>query len=102
MKELPGLAEAPLGMPRNLSSIVATAQWVAYYRAQESERHDAIFRDPFARELAGDTGRRMATLDQPSRPIAWAVIVRTANIDGIVACAATKWGCDLVFVLSTR
>lgn len=89
------------GKPRSLSEdlSIATARWVAYYRALESERPDALFKDPFARELAGDSGYRMATLDSPSRPIGWAVSVRTALIDGLVADAATQWGCDVVFVL---
>ncbi|MGD0484992.1 MAG: hypothetical protein ABSB58_10150, partial [Gemmatimonadales bacterium] len=30
-----------------------TARWVAVHRAMESERPDALFRDPFARRLAG-------------------------------------------------
>jgi methyltransferase (TIGR00027 family) len=37
-----------------------TARWVAYLRALESERGDALFRDPYARELAGDRGREIA------------------------------------------
>src|SRR5438094_820564 len=31
-----------------------TALWVAIYRAQESERKDALFNDPYARRLAGE------------------------------------------------
>ena len=38
---------------RNVSD---TARWVAFYRAMESERPDAVFRDPFARRLAGERG----------------------------------------------
>jgi hypothetical protein len=33
-----------------------TARWVAVYRAMETERPDAHFRDPFARCLAGEQG----------------------------------------------
>jgi O-methyltransferase involved in polyketide biosynthesis len=36
---------------RNISD---TARWVAVYRARENERPDAVFRDPFARRLAGN------------------------------------------------
>ncbi len=39
--------------PQNISD---TAQWVAWYRALESERPDAWFRDPLARRLAGVRG----------------------------------------------
>ena len=46
------MAEEPKGM-RNISD---TALWVAVYRAMETDRPDAIFRDPFARKLAGERG----------------------------------------------
>jgi O-methyltransferase involved in polyketide biosynthesis len=36
-----------------IEHISDTARWVAFYRAMETERPDAIFRDPFARQLAG-------------------------------------------------
>ena len=38
---------------RNISD---TARWVAVYRAIESERPDAWFRDPLAKRLAGERG----------------------------------------------
>jgi methyltransferase (TIGR00027 family) len=34
--------------------IAQTARWTAAYRATETERPDALFRDPWARQLAGD------------------------------------------------
>jgi O-methyltransferase involved in polyketide biosynthesis len=37
-----------------------TAIWVAYYRARETERPDAMFRDPLARVLVGDRGEKIA------------------------------------------
>jgi methyltransferase (TIGR00027 family) len=37
-----------------------TARWVAHLRALETDRPDALFRDPFARRLAGERGRRIA------------------------------------------
>src|SRR5256885_832404 len=39
-------------MTSPLTHISDTARWVAVYRAMESERPDAIFKDPFARRLA--------------------------------------------------
>ena len=42
--------------PPPLRHISDTALWVAVYRAQESERTDAVFRDPYASTLAGDRG----------------------------------------------
>ena len=39
-----------------LTNVSDTARWVAMYRAMESERQDALFRDPYARSLAGLSG----------------------------------------------
>jgi O-methyltransferase involved in polyketide biosynthesis len=43
----------PESQIRNISD---TARWVAVYRARETERPDPVFRDPFARRLAGERG----------------------------------------------
>lgn len=40
-----------------IENISDTARWVAVYRAMETARPDAIFRDPFADRLAGQRGR---------------------------------------------
>jgi O-methyltransferase involved in polyketide biosynthesis len=40
---------------RNVSD---TALWVAVYRARETDRPDAVFRDPYARRLAGARGEQ--------------------------------------------
>ncbi len=39
-----------------IEHISDTARWVAVYRAMETARPDAIFRDPHARQLAGERG----------------------------------------------
>ena len=61
-----------------------TALWVAMYRAFESERPDAIFRDPFARRLAGERGAEIVEKMPRARAMAWPMIVRTAIMDEIV------------------
>jgi methyltransferase (TIGR00027 family) len=43
-----------------LADVSDTARWMAYLRALESERPDALFRDPYARRLAGERGRTIA------------------------------------------
>ncbi|MGC8595949.1 MAG: hypothetical protein ACP5MI_10155 [Candidatus Kryptoniota bacterium] len=43
-----------------VENISDTAFWVAFYRAMETERSDAHFRDPYARLLAGNRGERIA------------------------------------------
>jgi methyltransferase (TIGR00027 family) len=61
-----------------------TARWVAVHRAMESERPDALFRDPFARRLAGERGevihRQMGSRDY----VSWSTITRTVLFDATV------------------
>src|SRR5260370_39023048 len=59
-----------------------TANWVAYYRALESERPDAIFHDPYARALAGERGERITNEMPRARQYGWPMVVRTAVMDG--------------------
>ena len=42
-----------------MSPVGSTARWIAAGRALETETANPLFRDPFARELAGDTGFTM-------------------------------------------
>lgn len=67
-----------------ISDVTDTATWVAAYRAQENERRDALFRDPFARLLIGDQGLSLARRTQGSRYTAWSVIIRTCIIDQFI------------------
>ena len=60
------------------------ALWVAIYRAMESERPDAIFRDPYARRLGGERGEAIVRTMPRGRSMAWPMIVRTAVMDEIV------------------
>jgi methyltransferase (TIGR00027 family) len=54
------------------------------YRALESERPDALFRDPFARRLAGERGAAILKSMPRARSTAWPMIVRTQVMDEIV------------------
>jgi methyltransferase (TIGR00027 family) len=81
---------------RNVSD---TARWVAVYRAQETERPDAIFRDPFARRLAGDRGEQIARSMPLGRDNAWSMITRTYLIDEFVQ-AEVRRGADMVVNLA--
>jgi methyltransferase (TIGR00027 family) len=79
---------------RNISD---TARWVATYRARETKRRDALFRDPLAERLAGERGPRIAAL--ASSHSAWALITRTKLIDDLVL-ASVRDGCDRVLNLA--
>src|SRR5262245_58532812 len=46
--------------PRLVRDVADAARWAAHSRALESERPDALFRDPLARRLAGEHGRSIA------------------------------------------
>jgi methyltransferase (TIGR00027 family) len=70
-----------------IESISDTARWVAVYRAMETARPDAIFRDPFADRLAGQRGREILDGMAQGRAYAWPMIVRTAVFDEIVLAA---------------
>ena len=67
-----------------ISNVSDTARWVAFYRAMENERPDAVFRDPFARRLAGPKGEAIVTSMPEGRSMAWPLIVRTAVMDEII------------------
>jgi methyltransferase (TIGR00027 family) len=83
-----------------LEHISDTARWVAVYRAMESERKDAIFRDPFAAKLAGARGEEIVEGLKRGRAMAWAMIVRTAVFDEIILEKVKGGGVDLVLNLA--
>src|SRR5881392_979944 len=80
---------------RNISD---TARWVAVYRARETERPDAMFRDPFARALAGERGEQIAQA-QSVDDIAWSFVARTYLFDRFVT-RLVQHGVDLVVNLA--
>jgi methyltransferase (TIGR00027 family) len=74
------MADAPL--IRNISD---TAAWVAMYRAMESERQDAVFRDSYARRLAGARGEEIMQKMAAARKHAWSYVARTYLFDTYIA-----------------
>jgi methyltransferase (TIGR00027 family) len=81
-----------------LHDVSDTAFWIAYHRALESDRPDALFRDAFARRLAGERGRRISEAMPSSRVVAWTVALRTRIIDDYLA-FALRSGIDTVLCL---
>jgi methyltransferase (TIGR00027 family) len=84
----------------SIETISDTALWVATYRAMESERPDAIFRDPFARRLAGSRGQAIVDLMKHGRQMAWSMIVRTAVLDEMILDVVKRRGAQLVLNLA--
>jgi methyltransferase (TIGR00027 family) len=72
-------AQEPL--VRNISD---TALLAAIYRARESDRPDALFRDPLARRLAGERGDQIAKSIPFSERGTWAWITRTYLYDQFI------------------
>ncbi len=81
---------------RNVSD---TARWVAVYRARETERPDALFRDPFARRLAGERGEQIATSMPLGRDNDWSMITRTRLGDDFIH-EQVQQGVDMVINLA--
>jgi methyltransferase (TIGR00027 family) len=80
-------------------NITDTALWVAIFRADESERPDAVFHDPFARQLAGKRGEMIADKIEFSRKNSWSFVARTYLFDEIIM-QHVKDGFDTVINLA--
>ena len=83
-----------------IEHISDTARWVAVYRAMETARRDAIFKDPFAARLAGEKGESIVDNMKRGRSMAWAMIVRTAVFDQIIVERVKSGGADTVLNLA--
>jgi methyltransferase (TIGR00027 family) len=83
-----------------IENISDTARWVAVYRAMETARPDAIFRDPFADRLAGQRGREILAEMPQGNAYAWPMIVRTAVFDEIILDAVQTRKADFVVNLA--
>ncbi len=69
---------------------------MAYARSMETERPDALFRDPFARRLAGAEGEAIAREIGDAELIARGIAVRTAVMDELILEAVERDQVDLV------
>jgi len=76
-----------------------TSLWVAYYRAEESERPDALFHDPLAKILVGERGpaiaQHMKTIGRYTKSN---VVLRTVIIDEYIQTLISE-GIDTVINL---
>ncbi|MFN7941092.1 MAG: SAM-dependent methyltransferase [Thermoanaerobaculia bacterium] len=82
-----------------LRDVSDTALWVAAYRAEESERRDALFHDPFARRLAGTHGFELLDAMPKGRRYSWPMVTRTVLFDQFVLDRLGE-GVDLVVNLA--
>ncbi|MGE5213695.1 MAG: class I SAM-dependent methyltransferase [Nitrospirota bacterium] len=86
----------PKSRIRNISD---TARWMAVYRARETERNDAVFRDPLARRLAGERGEQIATSMSFAEKNSWPFVARTWLIDQVIS-NQIKLGADMIVNLA--
>ncbi len=71
-------------MNQVISHVSDTAFMVAGFRALETERPDALFRDPLAAKLSGEHGRNILTTIPRRFVGAWSVVIRTVIIDAFI------------------
>ena len=77
--------------PAPVADVTDTARWVAYFRAVESERPDALFQDRHARRLAGARGQAIAER-LPRGPLSWSIAIRTKVFDELILEAVQAHG----------
>lgn len=82
-----------------LADVSDTARWVAHFRAVESNRPDALFRDPYAERLAGERGATIAKR-LPAGPLSWSIAVRTRVYDDWILDTLATRGFDSVLHLA--
>ena len=80
-------------------SISDTALWMAYFRAMESRRPDALFSDPYAEALAGERGFQIAKILSQGNKQEWAWVTRTYLFDAFIS-RLLQDGADLVLNLA--
>jgi methyltransferase (TIGR00027 family) len=82
-----------------ITHVSDTARWTALYRATESARADALFRDPLAERLAGEQGRAIVAKTPLTSRTGWWLVARTKIIDDAITVAIAN-GCDRVLNLA--
>jgi methyltransferase (TIGR00027 family) len=86
------MAESPI------KDVSDTAFWIAHLRAVETERADAVCRDPLAGRLAGERGREISAAMPMSGTVGWTVAIRTCIIDDYIEFAIGE-GLDTILNL---
>src|SRR6185436_18311178 len=83
-----------------VTNVSDTARWVALYRAMETDRPDALFKDPYARKLAGAEGEEIVSTIKHGKAAAWAMITRTVVFDEVILSEIRERGVDLIVNLA--
>ncbi|MBN3923748.1 SAM-dependent methyltransferase [Nostoc sp. NMS4] len=83
-----------------MKNIAETAYLVAMYRALESERVDALFKDPLARVLAGGKGEMLVEVIGEKDKITNAIAIRTYVLDNLILQLINSKNIDTVINLA--
>lgn len=89
----------PAGTQSIVRNISDTARWAAVFRARETQRPDALFRDPYAERLAGKRGVEIANTLPDGNKHAWAWVARTYLFDQFIV-RELQQGVDMVVNLA--
>src|SRR5690242_3090337 len=87
-------------MTQKLEDISDTAHWVAHYRAVETEREDALFKDPYAKLLSGKRGQEVRNQVDRWGHFGWFVSMRTKILDDLIVQTVSSHGVDTVLNLA--
>jgi methyltransferase (TIGR00027 family) len=82
-----------------IRDISDTARWMAVHRARETDRRDAVFRDPHARALAGERGEQILKAMKFAEENEWPFVARTYLFDKHIA-RYVQGGADVVLNLA--
>lgn len=82
-----------------IRNVADTARWVAVYRADESERPDAVFHDRYARMLAGERGQQIADALEVGKKNSWSFVARTFLFDEFIL-QHVQQGFDMIINLA--
>jgi methyltransferase (TIGR00027 family) len=85
-------------MNDKITHVSDTALWVAAYRADETAKPNALFRDPLAEVLVGERGHTIAKYMPYPQIMSWVLVIRTLAIDRLIE-HAIKLGIDTVLNL---
>ncbi len=83
-----------------IKDVSDTALWVTYYRAEETDRDDALFKDPLAKLLIDERAQQIAeSMKKTSAHTRHNVVIRTVMIDRFIEDLVTKNAVDAVINL---
>jgi methyltransferase (TIGR00027 family) len=88
-----------LKLDDSIHSISDTARLAAFERGRETERRKPLFRDLYAKELAGEHGRLLSRKIRHG-PLSWPISVRTAVFDEMIMRAVEQEGAECVLNLA--